>query len=96
MTTLEFVSIPPYHYAHVLDTETNIVSLEEGPKKLTLTMEKKMKEGVKKMLVIEYDQYYGIENPVMRDASGNVVKGPQGYFKNRLGFVEYRTRDTHP
>jgi len=41
MASLQFVSIPPYHYAHIMDTETNIVSLETGPKKLTLTMEKK-------------------------------------------------------
>jgi len=96
MTSLQFVSIPPYHYSHVMDTETNIVALETGPKKLTLTMEKKLIGGVQKMIVIAHNQYCCISNPVMKGDDGAVVKGPQGYFKNRLGFNEYRVREHYP
>jgi len=32
----------------------------------------------------------------MKGDDGAVVKGPQGYFKNRLGFNEYRVREHYP
>jgi len=48
------------------------------------------------MIVIKHNEYACIRNPVMTDASGNHVKGHQGYYKNRLGFNQYRTRADHP
>jgi len=96
MSNLKFLAIPPYHYVHIMDTETNITSLEEGPKNLTLTIDKKQIGDVNKMLVIPSNQYFEILNPVARDVAGKIINTANGFIKRKIGLHEYRTREEYP
>jgi major vault protein len=102
--SLKIISIGPYCYVHVKDTETNVVGLFCGPTRLTLFPNQQQIGVVKDMLVIKPNQHMLIKNPVVRDAAGEPVlvavtgedgaplDPPSNYYKNAIGQFEYRHR----
>merc|ERR1711935_1237047 len=105
---LKFLSIPPYNYVHVKDTETNVIGLFCGPRKVTLFPNQQQVGPMQEMLVINPNQHMLIKNPVCRDATskpvmvevlgddGSPLDPPCSYYKNANGQSEYRHRAQFP
>eukprot|EP01129_Flabellula_baltica_P003538 TRINITY_DN13295_c0_g1_i1.p1 TRINITY_DN13295_c0_g1~~TRINITY_DN13295_c0_g1_i1.p1 ORF type:complete len:429 (-),score=88.48 TRINITY_DN13295_c0_g1_i1:25-1311(-) len=72
------IRIRPYYYVHILDTNTNIVSLVIGPKKHTCLEHEKVVFGPEKMVMIPPRHYVVIDNPALfeeiEDEEGNITK----------------------
>lgn len=65
--------IPPYYYLHVLDQNTNITRVEVGPKTFIRQDHENVILGPEKMISIPPRNYCVIENPVARDAKGDII-----------------------
>ena len=65
--------IPPYYYLHVLDQNSNVTRVVEGPLTFIRQDNEKVVSGPEKMVVVPPRFYCIIENPVQRDADGNVA-----------------------
>ncbi|KJE96050.1 major vault protein [Capsaspora owczarzaki ATCC 30864] len=65
--------IPPYYYLHVLDQNTNITRVEVGPKTFIRQDHENVIYGPEKMISIPPRNYCIIENPVARDAKGDII-----------------------
>jgi major vault protein len=58
--------IHPYHYLHVLDTNSNKTRLEIGPQTYLKQENEKIIFGPEKMITIPPRHYCVIENPVVK------------------------------
>jgi major vault protein len=98
MSSHDIVRIPPYHYIHVLDQNSNISRLETGPQTFLRQNNEKMTLGTTKFLTVPVSHYCIIENPVLRDAdTKQVVYDTWGQAKLRLADVELRfSQDSFP
>ena len=67
----QLVSIAPFHYLYVLDTNKNVLRVETGPKRLTLLDHEQVVEGPTKMITLGPLQYCRIQDPALRDKNGN-------------------------
>jgi len=65
--------IPPYYYVHILDQNTNVTSVEIGPKTYIRQDNEKVVFGPQQMITIPPRHYCVIENPVQTDEDGKVV-----------------------
>ncbi|VDD79631.1 unnamed protein product [Mesocestoides corti] len=83
------VPIPPFHYIHVLDKNTNVTRLVTGP----ATFIRKDHEGVTlmpaKMIVVTTKEYCIILHPVKRDENGLIIE-EYGQAMLDYGEEEYR------
>jgi len=61
------VRIRPLHYIHVLDTNSNVVKVICGPKKLTCLEHEKVVLGPEKMVIIPPRHYVIIDNPAITE-----------------------------
>ncbi|XP_039979951.1 major vault protein isoform X1 [Xiphias gladius] len=91
------IRIPPHHYIHVLDQNTNIARVEIGP----LTYIRQDNERVLfppvRMIMVPPRHYCLIFNPVSRDDNGQVLFDESGQAKLRHADLEIRlTRDPFP
>ncbi|XP_060748089.1 major vault protein isoform X2 [Tachysurus vachellii] len=91
------IRIPPHHYIHVLDQNTNIARVEVGP----LTYIRQDNERVlfppTRMTMVPPRHYCVILNPVARDNEGNVQFDTAGQAKLRHADLEIRlTQDPFP
>jgi len=84
------VRIPPYHYLHVLDQNSNVTRLEIGPKTFVRQDHEKVLVGPAKNIIIPPRQYCIIENPVVVDEEGKVVFDEAGQAKLRHADREIR------
>lgn len=84
------VRIPPYHYLHVLDQNTNVTRLEIGPKTFVRQDHEKVIVGPAKNVIIPPRSYCIIENPVVVDEDGKVVFDEAGQAKLRHADREIR------
>ncbi|XP_047427480.1 major vault protein-like isoform X1 [Mugil cephalus] len=91
------IRIPPHHYIHVLDQNTNIARVEVGP----LTYIRQDNERVLflpvRMTMVAPRHYCVIANPVARDDNGQVLFDQSGQAKLRHADLEIRlTQDPFP
>ena len=63
-TQMEVVQIPANHYIHVIDNNTNIVRVEVGPQRYTLTSEETLEQSPKPFIAIPPCHYVKITHPV--------------------------------
>jgi len=84
------VRIPPYHYLHVLDQNSNVTRLEIGPRTFVRQDHEKVLVGPAKNIIIPPRQYCIIENPVVVDEGGKVVFDDAGQAKLRHADREIR------
>uniref|UniRef100_A0AAX7SSM3 Major vault protein n=1 Tax=Astatotilapia calliptera TaxID=8154 RepID=A0AAX7SSM3_ASTCA len=91
------IRIPPHHYIHVLDQNTNIARVEIGP----LTYIRQDNERVLftpvRMVMVPPRHYCVIANPVARDDDNQVLFDQSGQAKLRHADLEIRlTQDPFP
>ncbi|KAK5616379.1 hypothetical protein CRENBAI_013140 [Crenichthys baileyi] len=91
------IRIPPHHYIHVLDQNTNIARVEIGP----LTYIRQDNERVLfppvRMIMVPPRHYCVVSNPVARDDDNEVLFDQSGQAKLRHADLEIRlTQDPFP
>ncbi|KAL6070840.1 Membrane protein involved in colicin uptake [Balamuthia mandrillaris] len=86
----DLLKIPPFHYLHILDNNTNVIRVVEGPCRHTRLQHEVVVYGPEPMIVIPPQHYCVINNPVLRDESGNVVLNKHQQVKLRHGEQEVR------
>ncbi|KAJ8364364.1 hypothetical protein SKAU_G00131950 [Synaphobranchus kaupii] len=91
------IRIPPHHYIHVLDQNSNIARVETGP----LTYIRQDNERVLfppvRMTMVPPHHYCVILNPIARDGEGRVLLDQSGQIKLRHADLEIRlTQDPFP
>eukprot|EP01017_Pseudomicrothorax_dubius_P016763 TRINITY_DN1896_c0_g1_i6.p1 TRINITY_DN1896_c0_g1~~TRINITY_DN1896_c0_g1_i6.p1 ORF type:complete len:800 (+),score=283.28 TRINITY_DN1896_c0_g1_i6:30-2429(+) len=91
------VRIPPFHYIHVLDKNTNVTRLEVGPLTFVRKEEESIVTGEKplKMIVLPPRHYCEITDPVVRDEKSNVQFDKYGQAVIQYGEVEYRFSENY-
>ncbi|XP_043942230.1 major vault protein [Protopterus annectens] len=82
--------IPPYHYIHVLDQNTNVARVEIGPKTYIRQDNERVLFPPEKMIVVPPRHYCIIQNPVVRDDDLKVVFDELGQAKLRHADQEVR------
>jgi len=89
------IRIPPFHYIHILDTNTNISMIRLGPDSFVKQDHEKVTTGMtpRKMITIPPMHYVMIKNPVVRDAKGEPTKDEHGEYIVIHGENEVRTQD---
>jgi len=91
------ISIAPYSYIHVLNTNTNVTSVVEGPARYTREDHERIVHGPAAMVKIPPRHYMIVANPCVLDpATGTPVRDNFKQFKLRHGDIEVRTAATHP
>jgi major vault protein len=65
--------IPPYYYLHVLDQNSNVTRVVEGPLTFIRQDNEKVVFGPERMITVPPRSYCIVENPVMRDKDGKAV-----------------------
>ncbi|CAL8079489.1 unnamed protein product [Calicophoron daubneyi] len=83
------ISIPAYHYAHILNLNTNIASLVIGPKTYVCQEHERILCHPEKMITVGTKECCLISNPVVK-SEGRVCFEASGQVKLRLGEKEYR------
>lgn len=89
-------AIPPKHYIHVLDHDTNVTRLVCGPCHFTPTSHEEIKTGPVAMVILPPRHYVRINCPVVKDASGEVKRDANGVYENRRGDWEIRHQSAYP
>lgn len=94
---MSIIRIPPHHYIHVLDQNTNIARVEIGP----LTYIRQDNERVLfhpvRMIMVPPRHYCVVVNPVARDDDQQVLFDQSGQAKLRHADLDIRlTRDPFP
>jgi len=84
------IRIKPYHYIHVLDNNTNVTRVENGPQTFTRQDHEKLVAGPDPMIMVPPRHYCIIANPVMRDENKKVLTDKNGQVKLRHGDEEIR------
>eukprot|EP01130_Rhizamoeba_saxonica_P014980 TRINITY_DN6627_c0_g1_i1.p1 TRINITY_DN6627_c0_g1~~TRINITY_DN6627_c0_g1_i1.p1 ORF type:complete len:436 (-),score=102.26 TRINITY_DN6627_c0_g1_i1:24-1307(-) len=86
--------IPPKHYIHVLNNNTNVIRVEIGPNTLLLKDEEHTVYGPQKMVVVPPGHFVTIDNPVVttttHDGQKIAVYDPKNQVKLRHGAKEVR------
>ncbi|XP_018414641.1 PREDICTED: major vault protein isoform X3 [Nanorana parkeri] len=97
MSEESIIRIPPYHYIHVLDQNTNIARVETGPKTYIRQDNERVLFRPVPMVMVAPRHYCVIRNPVLRDAARAVQFDGIGQAKLRHGDQEIRlSRDPFP
>jgi len=84
------IRIKPFYFVHVLDNNTNVTRVENGPQTFTRQDHEKVISGPDPMIMIPPRHYCVISNPVMRDEKGNIITEKVGQVKLRHGDEEIR------
>jgi len=78
------------HYIHVLDNNTNLTRVVEGPQTFTRQEHEQVVSGPHRMITIPPRSYCKIANPVIKNDDGEVVKDDRGNYTLRHGDHELR------
>ncbi|KAF7234625.1 hypothetical protein EG68_11816 [Paragonimus skrjabini miyazakii] len=89
MTVQNILSIPPYHYVHVLDLNSNVQTLVLGPKSYVCKEHERFTCEPKRMISLSPTEYCVIRNPVVTE-NGVPVVDSDGQVRLRMGECEYR------
>ncbi len=92
-TETSLIRIPPLHYLHVLNRNTNITRLISGPTTFIKKDEEQVVKPLTKMINLKSKTYVVVKNPVVRDNEGELVYTEFGQVKNSFGILEIRTDD---
>jgi major vault protein len=89
--SIQLIKLPPFHFVHVLDKNTQVTRLEVGPKTFRCGEHEQVVRGPDKMYVLPPRHYCTVENPVVVDpATKRVVLDAVGQAKLRHGDIEVR------
>ncbi|KAG5449100.1 Major vault protein, partial [Clonorchis sinensis] len=88
-TSSNITSVPPYHYVHVLDLNTNISTLVMGPKTYVCKENERFECAVSRMVSISPMEYCVVENPVVKE-NGHAIFESNGQVRLQMGAKEYR------
>jgi major vault protein len=87
----DLIKVPPFHYLHLLDTNTNVVRVVEGPCRYTCLGHERVLIGPEPMVIIPPRHYCVIDNPVVREeGTGKLVLDKHKQAKLRHGEQEIR------
>jgi len=84
------IRIKPYSYIHVLDNNTGVTRVVEGPKTFTKQEHEKIVTGPDDMIVIAPRHYALISNPAVRNGKGEPQLDEFGNIRLRHGDEEIR------
>ena len=92
------IRIAVCYYVHVLDGNTNLTRVIEGPLNYILKDHEKLVSGKSplKMIQIPPRYYCIVKNPVLKDSEGEIIIDEYGMAKVKYGDKEIRTSETHP
>ena len=89
--TVTVISIAPYEYIHVLDTNTNVTNIISGPARYTRQDHERLVCGPEQMIKIPPRHYTTIKNPVVLSTDGTPKRDEYGNYSLRHGDIEVRT-----
>lgn len=91
------IRIPPHHYIHVLDQNTNIARVEIGPLTYIRQDNERVLFSPVRMIMVPPRHYCVVSNPVARDDENQVLFDQSGQAKLRHADLEIRlTQDPFP
>ncbi|XP_061555890.1 major vault protein [Phycodurus eques] len=91
------IRIPPHHYIHVLDQNSNIARVEIGPQTYYRQDNERVLFAPVRMIMVPPRHYCVVVNPVACDDNGRVLFDGSGQAKLRHADLEIRlTRDPFP
>ncbi|XP_042249306.1 major vault protein-like isoform X1 [Thunnus maccoyii] len=94
---MSIIQIPPHHYIHVLDQNTNVTRVEIGPLTYILQDNERVLLSPKRMITVPPHHYCVIANPVARDDNGQVLFDQSGQAIRRHGDLGIRlSQDPFP
>ncbi|XP_029462852.1 major vault protein [Rhinatrema bivittatum] len=97
MSEEPIIRIPPFHFIHVLDQNSNISRVEIGPNTYIRQDNERVMFSPVKMVLVPPRHYCIIENPVARDAERQVLLDEAGQARLRHGDLEIRlSQDPFP
>ncbi|XP_067237840.1 major vault protein isoform X2 [Chanodichthys erythropterus] len=97
MLGASIIRIPPHHYIHVLDQNTNIARVEIGPLTYIRQDNERVLFAPVRMIMVPPRHYCVVLNPVTRDDEGRVQFDASGQAKLRHADLEIRlTQDPFP
>ncbi|XP_037669514.1 major vault protein isoform X2 [Choloepus didactylus] len=89
-TEESIIRIPPYHYIHVLDQNSNVSHVEVGPKTYIRQDNERVLFAPLRMVTVPPSHYCTVANPVSRDAQGSVQFDVTGQVRLRHADLEIR------
>ncbi|CAD7683738.1 unnamed protein product [Nyctereutes procyonoides] len=96
-TEESIIRIPPYHYIHVLDQNSNVSRVEVGPKTYIRQDNERVLFAPMRMVTVPPRHYCTVANPVSRDPQGSVLFDVTGQVRLRHADLEIRlTQDPFP
>jgi major vault protein len=96
MSSANVIRIKPYYYIHVLDNNTNVTDVIVGPKTFTRQDHQSVVGGPTAMIMVPPRHYCIIENPVVRDQDGQVIRDKSGQVRLRHSDQEIRFESPDP
>lgn len=84
------IRIPPYHYIHVLDQNSNVSRVEVGPKTYIRQDNERVLFAPVRMVTVPPRHYCIVANPVSRDAQSSVLFDVTGQVRLRHADQEIR------
>ncbi|CAL8310384.1 unnamed protein product [Arctogadus glacialis] len=87
---VSIIRIPPHHYIHVLDQNTNIARVEIGPRTYIRQDNERVLFSPVRMIMVPPRHYCVIANPVARDDEGLALFDQSGQAKLRHADLEIR------
>ncbi|XP_036164588.1 major vault protein [Myotis myotis] len=89
-TEESIIRIPPYHYIHVLDQNSNVSRVVVGPKTYIRQDNERVLFAPLCMVTVPPRHYCTVANPVSRDAQGSVLFDVTGQVRLRHADLEIR------
>ncbi|KAG8513638.1 Major vault protein [Galemys pyrenaicus] len=89
-TEASIIRIPPYHYIHVLDQNSNVSHVEVGPKTFIRQDNERILFAPVRMVTVPPRHYCVVANPVTRDDQGSVLFDTTGQVRLRHADQEIR------
>uniref|UniRef100_A0A6J0U8B9 Major vault protein n=2 Tax=Pogona vitticeps TaxID=103695 RepID=A0A6J0U8B9_9SAUR len=90
MPAESIIRIPPYHYTHVLDQNTNVTRVEVGPKTYIRQDNERIIFHPVKMVMVPPRHYCIVLNPVVRGADDEVELDSMGQVRLRHADLDIR------
>src|SRR4051812_31157266 len=86
------IRLKPLEYVHIVDSNTSVTRLLVGPTTYTVPQHETLvhKGGARPFIAVPPQHYVTIENPVVRNKDGELVKDRHGQTQTALGEKEIR------
>lgn len=93
---MDSIKLEPYTYIHIIDLNSNLTRLEEGPKTIYKLDQEEIVLNATKMIKLPPASCVTIGNPVLLDKDKKPIKNSDGTFKNKFGENKVKTSDEFP